>query len=80
MGVALVMDGRTIYSKSYGWIDATKRIAADDRTLWYVASTSKSFTGFGAALLAQQGALRFTDPIATLLPASHGPMVWMRGA
>jgi CubicO group peptidase (beta-lactamase class C family) len=33
-----------------------------------VASTSKSFTGFGVALLANKGALRFDAPITTLLP------------
>src|SRR5690348_11518829 len=54
LGVAVVMDGRTILSRSYGIADVTARIPANDRTLWYLASTSKSFTGFGIALLAQR--------------------------
>jgi CubicO group peptidase (beta-lactamase class C family) len=73
IGVAVVMDGRTIYAKGHGWLDATNRVAVDDRTLWYIASTSKSFTGFGAALLAHQNVLRFSDPIATLLPGVTWP-------
>ena len=28
-GVAVVMDGRTIFSKAYGWVDATNRIPAE---------------------------------------------------
>lgn len=68
LGVAITMDGRTIYLKSHGTADAAAGVPADDRTLWYVASTSKSFTGFGVALLAQQGALRLDAPITTLLP------------
>lgn len=68
LGVAVTMDGRTIYSKSHGSADVTGNVPVDDRTLWYVASTSKSFTGFGVALLAQQGALRFDAPITSLLP------------
>ena len=73
LGVAVVMDGRTIFSKSYGWADATNRIAADDRTLWYLASTSKSFTGFGTSLLAHQRVFDLTTPIATLLPGVRWP-------
>jgi CubicO group peptidase (beta-lactamase class C family) len=68
LGVAVTMDGRTIHAKSYGMNDVTAGIPADDRTLWYIASTSKSFTGFGVALLAHQGALRIDAPITTLLP------------
>lgn len=68
IGVAVTMDGRTIYAKSHGFVDVTAGTAADDRTLWYVASTSKSFTGFGVSLLAHEGAIRFDAPITALLP------------
>ena len=68
IGVAVTMDGRTIYAKSHGFVDATAGIAADDRTLWYIASTSKSFTGFGVSLLATEGVIRFDAPITALLP------------
>ena len=73
LGVAIVMDGKTIFSKAYGFADATNRIAANDETLWYLASTSKSFTGFGVSLLATQGVLRFDAPISTLLPDVKWP-------
>jgi CubicO group peptidase (beta-lactamase class C family) len=68
LGVAITMDGRIVYSRSHGRADVTAGIPADDRTLWYVASTSKSFTGFGVALLAQRGMLRLDAPIKSLLP------------
>jgi len=68
LGVAVTMDGRTIYMRSHGTADAAAGLPADDRTLWYVASTSKSFTGFGVALLAHRGALRLEAPITGLLP------------
>lgn len=73
IGVALVMDGSIVLSKAYGMADVTDRIRADDRTLWYVASTSKSFTGFGVSLLAQQGVLDFNTPITGLLPNAQWP-------
>ena len=68
LGVAVTMDGRTIYLKSHGSADVAAAVPADDRTLWYIASTSKSFTGFGIALLAHQGVLRIDAPITGLLP------------
>ena len=68
LGVAVTIHGRTIYSKSFGMADVTAGIPANDRTLWYIASTSKSFTGFGVALLAHQRALRMDAPIRSLLP------------
>jgi CubicO group peptidase (beta-lactamase class C family) len=68
LGVAITMDGRTIYSRAFGMADASAGIPAHDRTLWYLASTSKSFTGFAISLLADRGALRFDAPIQSLLP------------
>src|SRR4030095_7549142 len=73
LGVAVVMDGKTILAKGYGWADATKRIAATNRTLWYVASTSKSYTGFGISLLAQHRVIAVEAPIASLLPGVRWP-------
>lgn len=70
LGVAVTRDGRTIYAKSHGLADVSKNIPVTDRTLWYIASTSKSFTGFGVSLLAQKGVLRFDAPITTWLPAA----------
>jgi CubicO group peptidase (beta-lactamase class C family) len=68
LGVAITMDGRTIYSRAAGMADATHRVPANDSTLWYLASTSKSFTGFAIALLVDRGALRIDAPITSLLP------------
>lgn len=72
-GVAVVMDGRTVLARSYGLADASHNGRADAHTLWYVASTSKAFTGFAVALLAEQGRLDLYAPIATLLPRAEWP-------
>lgn len=71
LGVAVMMDGRTIYSRSHGMADVTRQVPADDRTLWYVASTSKSLTGFGVALLAHEGVISLDAPITRLLPRAR---------
>lgn len=71
LGVAVVMDGRTIYLRSHGMADASRGVPADDRTLWYVASTSKSFTGFAVSLLAERGELSFDESVSALVPAAR---------
>jgi CubicO group peptidase (beta-lactamase class C family) len=73
LGIAVVLDGRTILSKAYGFADATNRIPATENTLWYLASTSKSYTGFGVSLLAQQKVIDFNAPITELLPDATWP-------
>src|SRR5688572_21610316 len=51
LGVAIVMDGETIYTRSFGMADVTSSILADTSTLWFVGPTSMSFTGFAIARL-----------------------------
>jgi len=71
LGVGVIMDGRTIYTVNLGMADHTSNIPANDRTLWYVASTSKSFMGFSLSLLAARDQLELDTPIATLLPEAR---------
>jgi CubicO group peptidase (beta-lactamase class C family) len=73
IGVAVVIDGKTILTRAYGWADATAQIAATDRTLWYLASTTKSYTGFAVSLLAHEGVIDLAAPITTLLPGVRWP-------
>jgi CubicO group peptidase (beta-lactamase class C family) len=68
IGVAIVMDGRTIYAKSHGYANISALVPANDQTLWYIASTTKSFTGLAIMLLAQRGEIDFDAPISKLLP------------
>lgn len=71
LGVAVVMDGRTILSMGYGEADRTRGIPVTPNTLWYIASTSKSFTGFAVTLLAGEGALDLEAPITRVLPRAQ---------
>lgn len=73
LGLAITMDGRTVYERAFGMADVSARIPATTNTLWYVASTSKSFTGFAVSLLADAGRLSFDSAIATLLPSARWP-------
>lgn len=70
LGLAVVSDGRIIYTAALGHADVSAGIPVSDSTLWYVASTSKSFTGFGVALLEAAGDADVNTPITTLLPTA----------
>jgi CubicO group peptidase (beta-lactamase class C family) len=67
-GLAVVRDGQVILERAYGHADATRGIRASRDTRWYVASTSKSFTGFAMTLLAEGGTLPFATAMDVALP------------
>lgn len=71
LGVGVVVDGRLVYQRALGFADATRRVPATDSTLWYLASTSKSFTGFAIAMLEHDGVVDLSAPITTLLPRAR---------
>jgi CubicO group peptidase (beta-lactamase class C family) len=71
LGVAVILDGRVVLNRGYGLADATAKRAADPRTYWYTASTSKSFMGFALALLAAEGAIDLNAPIGKTLPSAR---------
>lgn len=68
LGVAIVSDGRIVYTAGLGHANVQEGIPVSDSTLWYVASTSKSFTGFGVALLEAAREIDVDAPITRLLP------------
>lgn len=74
LGVAVVTHGRVVFARGYGLADASRRIPARDNTLWYVASTSKSYTGVATMLLATQMNFSLETSIASLLPAARWPI------
>ncbi len=69
LAVAVVEGDRVIYSRGLGYadIEARRRVVADS-TLFYIASTSKSFTAFLAATLDHRGRLDLDAPISRYLP------------
>src|SRR5919106_5549991 len=67
--IAMARRGQLALSASFG--DARtepKRSAATEDTLWLLYSNTKMITACGIWLLAEQGALSFTDTVAAHLP------------
>ncbi|MDQ3997295.1 MAG: beta-lactamase family protein, partial [Gemmatimonadota bacterium] len=68
MAVVVVRDTAPIYMKGFGYADLESRRPVTPRTVFYVASTTKSFTGLAAAMLDRQGKISLDAPLSRYLP------------
>lgn len=68
LGVVIVRDTQILYMKGFGFADAEAKRPFTPQTVFYVASTTKSFTGLATAILDGQGRFKLDDPIAKHLP------------
>ncbi|MEO6655563.1 MAG: serine hydrolase, partial [Pyrinomonadaceae bacterium] len=64
-GVAIVIikDDKPIFVRAYGMADMESGRKADTDTVFYIASSTKSFTALAAALLDREGKIKLSDPI-----------------
>jgi CubicO group peptidase (beta-lactamase class C family) len=69
-GIAIVVikDDKPIFLRAYGMADREADIKADIDTLYYIASSTKSFTALAAAMLDKEGKIKFSDAITKYTP------------
>jgi N-acyl-D-amino-acid deacylase len=73
--LAVSKDGRTVYSRGFGWADADHEQPVQPDSLFRIASISKPITAAAILQLAEQGRLRLDDRVLDLLklkPAETG--------
>ena len=68
MAVAVVRDTVPIYMKGFGYADLESKREVTPETVFYIASTTKSFTGLGAAMLEREGKISLDAPLSRYLP------------
>lgn len=66
--LAVVRDGAVAYARGYGHASLEFPSPITPRTIFHVASISKQFTAFAAALLAHEGALSLDDDVRRHIP------------
>lgn len=66
--VAIVKDGKLLYAKGYGFKDIQNNLPVTEKTLFPIASCTKSFTSAALAILADEGKLDWNKPIKEYLP------------
>lgn len=70
MGIAvgIVRGQELVYFKGYGYRDREKKLPVTVNTRFAIGSVTKNFVSTSFALLQQEGRLRFSDPVRTILP------------
>jgi len=64
----VVLDGKLIYSGSFGYANLEQQIPAHSNSLFRIASMSKSFTALAILQLRDAGKLNLDDPASKYLP------------
>src|SRR5262245_38865115 len=69
-GIAFVVikDDKPIFVRAYGMAEKEGAIKADNDTLYYIASSTKSFTALAATMLDQEGKIKLSDPVTKYTP------------
>ena len=68
MAVAVVIDGKTVLAQGYGTREAGKNAPVDARTVFQIASISKSLSATVAAIEVSKSTVSWDDPVARYLP------------
>ena len=64
----VVADGQLIYSGAFGFTDISKKIPATSKSIFRIASMSKSFTAMAILKLRDEGKLNLDDPAYKYIP------------
>ena len=68
LAVGVVVDGRVVLAEGYGMANAEEELPVTSKTLFHVASVSKTFVATAVVQLAEKGEIDLDSPIARYLP------------
>jgi CubicO group peptidase (beta-lactamase class C family) len=68
VAIVVVKDGKPIFMRAYGFANKEAGTKADNNTLYYIASSTKSYMALAAALLDREGKIKLSDPITKYAP------------
>ncbi len=66
--VALMVDGKIVYSEGFGMADREKSIPVDAKTVFNIGSTSKTFDAVAIMKLVDEGKVDLDAPVTQYLP------------
>jgi len=69
MAFGIVADGKLVYSGGFGFTDVAKKIPANSKSIFRIASMSKSFTGLAILKLRDEGKLNLDDAASKYISA-----------
>jgi CubicO group peptidase (beta-lactamase class C family) len=63
VAMVVVRDDKPIFMQAYGFANKESGRKADTGTLYYIASSTKSYMALAAAMLDREGKIRLSDPV-----------------
>lgn len=69
--IVVVKDQEIVYQNGFGYADLSKQLKATPQTNFYIASSTKSFTGLLASILDQEGVIKLDDPLTKYFPETN---------
>lgn len=69
LAIVIVQDDAVLLERGYGWTDSASKQPVGTDTVFRIASLSKAFAGTLAAMLVEEGALRWDTRLVDHLPA-----------
>lgn len=70
VAVGVIKDRKIIWKETFGWADREQNIKADSKTIYPLASLSKSITATGLWLLVENGKLSLNDAVESHLKSA----------
>ena len=68
ISISLVMGGEIVYQNGFGYRDVLNKKPVTPKTIWPIASITKSFTAVCAMQLVEQNKLDLNTPVKQYLP------------
>ncbi len=68
IAIVVVKDDKPIFMRAYGLANKEAGTKADVNTLYYIASSTKSYMALAAALLDREGRIKLSDPMTKYAP------------
>ncbi len=72
MAVAIIKDDKVVFARGYGVRTLEEKGRVDERTIFGIASCTKTFTAACIALFVEEGKLSWDDPVIKHLPDLKG--------
>lgn len=66
--VLLIKDGRVIFSEGFGYRDLGKKLPVDPKTIFPIASCTKTFASFTVGQLVDEGKVKWDAPVRDYFP------------
>lgn len=68
LAFGIVINGKLVYANAFGYSDADKKIPVTTKSVYRIASMSKSFTAMAILKLRDEGKLNLDEPVEKYLP------------